>query len=349
MAIVTSRSHSQCFEAESSAAILRGLHYLYSVALDADAFAEYGSDLLWCFYFLSTRSKDRDLASLARTMGRERATQWRLKNADLACPCDSSCVFDFLYGDSAATAFGIVDRSLTKKIRAAAKQFSVIDYIGFDPKIESPPADLPDQCDCGLWNKRKTLKCISCGKDLQAMTRYAAWCDALIIAYWGEKYLAIEDARYAAVLKWLPSMRSYYPNEKPDDDDFYDLVYAITHVVYTLNDYNKFLLSPKWLPVEFEFLTNNFTNAVTLEDPEMVGEFLDTLKSFGLGNEHPLIEQGIEYLLSVQNDDGSWGAPNSKDLYLRYHPTWTAIDGLRDYAWKRKRLSHAGLFPLLLG
>jgi hypothetical protein len=45
----------------------------------------------------------------------------------------------------------------------------------------------------------------------------------------------------------------------------------------------------------------------------------------------------VEYLLATQNADGSWGDAEAKDIYRRYHPTWTAIDGLRDYKWKRRR------------
>jgi hypothetical protein len=35
------------------------------------------------------------------------------------------------------------------------------------------------------------------------------------------------------------------------------------------------------------------------------------------------------------------------DIYDRYHPTWTAIDGLREYSWRGRRLSFPKLAPLL--
>jgi squalene cyclase len=85
-----------------------------------------------------------------------------------------------------------------------------------------------------------------------------------------------------------------------------------------------------------------------MEDPEMLGEFLDCLKSFGLKNSHPLIRTGMDYLLSQQNADGSWGdVEAAEDIYLVYHSTWTAIDGLRDYAWRGEGLSFPKLKPLL--
>jgi squalene cyclase len=67
-----------------------------------------------------------------------------------------------------------------------------------------------------------------------------------------------------------------------------------------------------------------------------MGELMDCLKSFGLQDDDTLIRTGTEFLLSSQNPDGSWGDMKTTDMYLRYHPTWTAVDGLRDYKWKRR-------------
>jgi squalene cyclase len=66
-----------------------------------------------------------------------------------------------------------------------------------------------------------------------------------------------------------------------------------------------------------------------------MGEFLDSLRAFGLDFSDRLIRTGIEYLLASQNRDGSWGEQAGVSTYARYHPTWTAIDGLRDYRWEQ--------------
>jgi hypothetical protein len=42
----------------------------------------------------------------------------------------------------------------------------------------------------------------------------------------------------------------------------------------------------------------------------------------------------VQYLLTHQNPDGSWGDPEARDVYLRYHPTWNAVAALSDYAWR---------------
>jgi hypothetical protein len=60
-----------------------------------------------------------------------------------------------------------------------------------------------------------------------------------------------------------------------------------------------------------------------------------------------LIRLGMKYQLSHQNPDGSWGNMKSKDAYTRYHTTWTAIDGLREYAFRGERLRRPGLMKLI--
>jgi hypothetical protein len=180
------------------------------------------------------------------------------------------------------------------------------------------------------------------------MNRYEVWCYALMITYNSDRFGVRAGAPYADVIKWLPRMRPYRGRENGSNPDFIDTVYAITHLVYTLNDYSVYNLPPRLLPQEFEFLKANLKEAIAMEDPEMLGEFLDCLKSFGLKDSHKLIRMGMDYLLSQQNPDGSWGdVEAAEDIYLIYHSTWTAIDGLRDYAWRGEGLSFPKLKPLL--
>jgi squalene cyclase len=68
--------------------------------------------------------------------------------------------------------------------------------------------------------------------------------------------------------------------------------------------------------------------------------------AFGLSFRHPSMRGGVEYLLSQQNPDGSWGDPEG-DVYTRYHTTWAVVDGLREYNWRGERLKFPRLKPLL--
>jgi hypothetical protein len=133
-------------------------------------------------------------------------------------------------------------------------------------------------------------------------------------------------------------MRPYPVGAEENVEFLRDAIYAVTHIVYTLNDYSTYKLSPRWLPAEFSFLKANVASACERKDPEVLGELLDSLKAFGLRASHPLIIRGTKYLLAEQNEDGSWGDPNEENIRTRCHTTWTAIDGLRAHAWRGERL-----------
>jgi len=348
LALFKGDSVRKSYFVERQRAIQRGMDFIYRVACDPQHFEQYGSDLLSCFYFIASTSQDANLRSLARKMGRERARQWRHDYPSLPPDADADIILDYLYGSIAADLLRVPDRGLKQQIRTAMGRFTAQDYMYFDPITEPPPSDVPETCDCGFNNARGRTTCRKCKKQLTAMSRYEVWCYALMITYNCDRYGVRAGAQYADVIKWLPGMRPYRGSEKGTNIDFIDTVYAITHLVYTLNDYSVYNLSPRLLPQEFEFLKANLKEAIAMEDPEMLGEFLDCLKSFGLRDSHKLIRTGMDYLLSQQNPDGSWGnVEAAEDIYLIYHSTWTAIDGLRDYAWRGEGLSFPKLKPLL--
>lgn len=333
---------------ERNLAIRRGMEFIYRVARRCEHFAEYGSDLTSCFHFVSLTSKDASLRRMVREMGRERARRWRRDHTRPPGDADADVVINLIHGTLSATGLGVPGEEFDRQLRKAAADFTASDFLRFDPRREAPPTDVPDQCECGYWNERGRKRCRECRRGLTMMTRYGVWYDALISAYTAQRFgIALGGVRYADVLRWLPTLRPYRGGWDDSNPDFYDTVYAVTHIVYTLNDYSLYRLSPRWLPQEFAFLKANLKEAVTSKDPETVGEFLDALRAFGLEDTHPLIRSGIDYLLSCRNKDGSWGDVGAEGIYQRYHPTWTAIDGLREYRWRGRRLSFPELLPLL--
>ena len=330
-------------------ALYRGLKFIYRTARDPDNFSEYGSDYLWCFYTLSATVQDENLRRMARRMGVERAHQWRREHRTLPPDANASIVSDFAFGSDAADHLNVRDDQLKQQIRRAAAHFSARDYLDFDPLTEPPPTDVPDECEYdGASNPRGSKICALCKRPLAMKTRYDVWYDALITTYTGDRYGVKLGAHYTNVLKWLPTLRPYRGSENGANPEFYDTVYAITHIVYTLNDYSVYRLSPRWLPQEYEFLRSNLKEAVRGGDSDMLGEFMDTLKSLGATRDDPRIRMGMEYLLSHQNRDGSWGNVDEEDIYDRYHPTWSGITGLSEYRWRRgEGLSFPELKPML--
>jgi hypothetical protein len=143
-----------------------------------------------------------------------------------------------------------------------------------------------------------------------------------------------------------------YPliSEGMPEDRLETIVYAITHVIYTFNDYGKYRIPPGLLREEFDYLRSNLAEAKRREATELLGEFIDSLKAFDTSEADHEIQEGIEYLLSHQNADGSWGLTDENDeddIYRRYHSTWTAIDGLREYSYSGQRSELPEVAPVL--
>jgi hypothetical protein len=337
---------SRFTDVDRARALSRGLRYIYRTALNPRNFAQHGSDYVWCFYTLSVAVQDEDLKLMAHRMGVERALHWRRVHRSLPRHADADMIRDYAFGSDAADRLGLPDEKMKEQIRRAAPRYGVHDYFFFDPLTESPPSDVPDECEYdGTLNPRGSKICHVCKRPLKMMSRYDVWCDALIIAYNGDHYGVKLGAHYADVLKWLPVMRPYRDSEHATAREFFDTVYAVTHIVYTLNNYSEYRLSPTLLPPEYQFLTSNLRSAIKEDDPDMLGEFMDTLRAFGLTSEDPEIRAGMEYYLSHQHRDGSWG---KMDIHNRYHPTWNGISGLSEYAWRAgEGLSFPDLRPLI--
>jgi len=331
---------SRFAERDRERAVFSGLRFIYQTALDEANFAAYGSDYLWCFYTVSESVSDPRVRREARRMGLERARHWRRTRRELPAGADAGVVADFTFGDDAAASLGLPDARLRAELRREAARFSARDFLQFDPASEGPPSDVPEECAFDrASNRRGSTACRRCGRALRMRTRQDVWYDALINAYAGERAGVPLGATYEQVFRWLPSLRPYRAAGGDNDTgtEFYDTVYALTHVVYTLNDYGQFSLPPRWLPREFAFLRANLSEAVRRRDADMLGEFVDSLRAFGLTERDPEIRAGLEYLLANQNADGSWGDTTERDIYLRYHPTWNAVAALSRYRFARGR------------
>jgi len=328
------------------AAIERGLDFIYRFGNTQKCFEKYGSFLICCFALVSATSRDPKLRSLGRERAKQLLRRWSQIHPFVPADASSDLLLEFVLVHYAQSRIGLGDVAGAGSIRLTARNFSASDLLGFDPCREAPPDDLPYRCDCTFQNARGRKVCKQCKRRLRIRSRYKVWMEALANTYVAERSGVVFGATYADVLKWMPVMRPY-----PDDGDeevLRDAIYAVTHIVYTLNDYGTYRLARRWLPREFAFLKANVARACARKDPEILGELLDSLKALGLGVNHPLINRGARYLLAAQNEDGSWGDASEDNERTRCHTTWTAIDGLRTYAWRGERL-HPAIKSVLTG
>jgi len=332
---------SKFTEQDRDAAAERGLAYIGKVASDPKQFSLWGSDLLWCFYSISNTAKNEHLRGMALRIGQERARQWRSDHPFLMFTSPSEFTM-FVFGtDAADRLLGDHDEKIRRDIIKVAAAFDAVDFLSFNPRIEPPPRDIPEVCPkCQYFNRRGATHCARCRTALDFLDPYDVWEDALVTTYSGDIYGVKLGASYADVVKWAGVMRPYPSpgrlQEGEIDDEFGSITYAVTHLIYTQNDYGMYRLSPDSMPQEFDFLRANIGVAENQGNGEILGEFLDTLRAFGRNDSDPEMRKAIEYLLLTQNPDGSWG-DTTEDVYTRYHSTWTAVDGLRQYAYRGER------------
>ena len=285
------------------AAIEHALAFLHTTAaLDANV-ANYGGDLLWCFYTISHTARDHELSESAGRMGRELARRWRQSHQHVPPDATAHEIYLMVAGAYAADRLGVRDRRFKSELRQAARRFNARDYLGFDATREPPRPDDPN--------------------------RYDTWSGALITTFFGDAYGIRLGARYRDVVKWLPRFRPY---DGHDEDMEFDVFYAVTHLIYTLDRYHEHRVAPSLLPEEIAFLRRKLDGAIADDDPEIVGEALDCLKAAGFEND-PQVSKGMDYLVSSQFEDGSW-SEDEDDVYTAYHSAWTGIDGLRDYHFR---------------
>ena len=316
--------------------VRRGLAFIYKTAQDEKNFGDYGSDYLWCLATIAATTSDPELKAEATRMALERGREWRRIHPKVPDDADADEIADLVFGAIAADILGPVDEKMKRDLARAASRFSPKDFLKFDPAKEPIPTTIPEACNWCAYNGISGVRCKKClSEPGPKMDPYDVLTDAVIATYTGERYGVLLGARLADVLKWVPKMRPYPKLAQATREQYEAVAYAITHIVYALNDYTYARLRPEWLPQEYEFLLEHLKQNILTNDAETMGEFLDTLMSFGLTLAHPLMRAGTEFLLSVQNADGSWGDAGDDDIYKRYHPTWTSVNGLMDYAWPK--------------
>jgi hypothetical protein len=316
-------------------AVDRGLHFIFQHSLAGEHFDDWAGDYLWCFFCISRTASDPELRRRAREMGAQSARRWYSLETRLPALADAGEVAYYISLMDVARRLGVDDPPLREHVRRRVGDFTALDYLGFDPAAETPPDDLPAACGtCEAQSPRGCLQCGACGSTLNIRSRYDVWCDALVLTYTADGFGMPLGTSHSAVACCAPAMRPYPGPEVVVDTGFRDIVYAITHLVYTLNDYGRFRLLREWLPQEFEYLRGHLQRPIDADDPELLGEFLDCLRAFGLDDTDSDVAAGMEYLLAHQNGDGSWGDVQETDVHKRYHTTWTAVDALREYQWE---------------
>ena len=323
-------------------AIARGLEFVGEFTECWRVLQPHGHEVLVMFSHVATTSRSLRLRATARRIGQHLASKWLERQS---IPHDAHELFSVAMGAWAAADLGKCDSAFQLRIEAAFTRRDVARILRFDPRLEGPPDNLPAECSgCSSINARGHRTCVVCHRSLKFETRYAVWSYALVVAYQCERFGPPIGVSLIDVVRWICDMRPY-PAGEVDTLSTWDAAFAVTHLVYVLNDYNRWQLRPEWLRPEYEFLRKLLAKAFDSDTIDLLGECVDTLAAFGLSRTGRVLRPAVRYLSSAQNDDGSWG-PESADDYTRIHTTWTAIDGIREHKWLRRRPPHRAYFAL---
>jgi hypothetical protein len=229
----------------------------------------------------------------------------------------------------AAERLGLATHTIRPALQRELDVTRTADLLYFDPSVETVPDDIPYEC-CGLVNARGTVTCTRCKAALEFHTRYDIWYYALTSAYFCERCGLDVSASFAGILRRLAELRPYPARGAPG---FYHAIYAVTHVIYTLNDYGARRVSRSWLPEELAFLRGSLDWAIAQREADTIGELVDSLSAFGMPEDDEQLNVARRFLLDSQLPDGSWGH-DAGDRYAYFHTLWAAIDGLREHAWQ---------------
>ena len=317
---------------EREKAVDRALDCLYAIARRESVFRLFDGHLLLALALTASTSRSRGLRRKATAMGRERAGRWMARGPLSRPTLDADSVLQQVIASDAVGRLGLPARRIQRDLRAVIARVPISALLYFDPAHEDVPMDAPAECACGTFGPRGRRTCATCGRRLKLLDPYEVWYYALTNAYFCERQGVPLPVRPADLLSQASGLCPY---PAAGTRRHYQAVYAVTHIVYVLNDYGEARLSPRALPRERAFLAASLQPALDRREPDTVAEIVESLLALGVSDTNPLVEAGRAFLLATQRPDGGWG--DEADPYGRFHTIWAAIDALKDHAWKRRR------------
>lgn len=132
-------------------------------------------------------------------------------------------------------------------------------------------------------------------------------------------------------------IRSYLTPEELGPTLFTDQCYLATHVIFLFSDYGKHPLKRQLFTEEFMLIVRHIDYVcTTLEDVEVVGEFLHCLKILQYTEEadpelHLLVTKAEDFILSTLKQ-------KKKREKVPYHKCYCATVGLLHYSFQNEDL-----------
>jgi hypothetical protein len=235
--------------------------------------------------------------------------------------------------------------SLKDQVSSAMCDVSHEDLVDFDPTVkhadELPRAEKHICSHCGKVNRKTAEVCLKCKRKLVSVLHYQSICHAIV---WAGVFSDI-GLEFRAKSNWktcvddilcrLRDIRPYKSLEALGEMAFKEQCYFVTHLLLSVTSWGRYHVEVMDFIPEYLFILGNLNVVIKLGDPELAGEFLQSLRIMGIPKTAYPIERGISYLLNKERSlkaKGYWIAPQKADFYQMYHSVYCAIIGMMDYS-----------------
>lgn len=230
-------------------------------------------------------------------------------------------------------------------MQGAILHFDVTDILGYDPTSHQVPLTDAKHCaHCGKLNLRGLTNCVDCNAHLRARIDYGSLTDALVWTYLFEELhlpLLCNNAKvgFLDVVSILPAVRTYQRVDELGHDFFRLQCYFVTHYIYVMSDWGRHMLQRELFEEELAFILSSLNQVISMQDPEIVGEFVQCLRILGFSRGDsvvwPLIHAAMIFLSKLQEHSsghGAWSKPG-ETAYDRYHTAYCAAIGLMSFSF----------------
>lgn len=301
-------------------AICAALAFIEREAALPDRFREWGSDLVVTLHFFASVATG-PVQEVCKSYARRAATRWIRENDSVPLDAGSEDILFLVEGLHGVVGAGLGDlpavKKLRKQIMARVHEWPSTAYLGINtqPLRANQNPRVPRRGDLVLYEL------------LSNAMIWAFFFQQAGVPLPGE--VSLRDV--CAVTQASKPYRQ--ESDLPDVSDFKDQCYMVTHWVYVMTRWCQERLPKGGWEEELSFLESQLPRIIAMRDVDLVGEFVQALKCFGLSETASPVADGLDFLLNTQDRlSGSWGGCHATFDH-QYHATICAIGGLIEHTY----------------
>ncbi|KAF0685843.1 Aste57867_22318 [Aphanomyces stellatus] len=340
-------------------AIVKGLGYMNSITSNPNQFKLVGHVASLHLYELATIAP-LQIKAHAQKFIPQYSQQWlaakllEVKSADKLSTKDITNSIVGLFGLKKSN----LSNALVDAIQEHANHYSVVDFLGWDPKSETPVTKYSNLCGgCGLRILRSQPKCLACNRSLVFPSKFEGFRASVIVAYHAEQVGISIGCSLLQVFAHWPVLRKAYikaANTNYDQALCSDQWKMICSILDILSMHGTRRLPRQLLDTEFSILSNQdlLRRWMVSGNLDLFGTALYCLQLFPPTTEiSSLVDAWQAILLQKQHPTaGSWGYQDAVFPFvdiLRYKSTYSCIKALMPMRFHGFGPSHVDFWAYL--